>query len=131
MREVADDVLSEEFQKELGLESISAAQLSRKHIQVETALLEQIFAELVAQILKQANTRRCRKDFKIIDSTTSGLCLEKYNLAVFRKTKAGIKVHLRLVFVDENDVDPEKVVMPVPNFLETCILRLLFEYVVS
>ncbi|SDN93836.1 protein of unknown function [Paenibacillus sp. yr247] len=46
LREIADDVLSEEFQKELGLESISASQLTRKHNQVESTLLEQIFADL-------------------------------------------------------------------------------------
>ncbi|WP_244209271.1 DUF4372 domain-containing protein [Paenibacillus ferrarius] len=43
LREIADDVLSEDFQKELGLESISAAQLCRKHNQVDSTLLEQIF----------------------------------------------------------------------------------------
>ena len=111
LREIADDVLSEEFQKELGLDSISAAQLSRKHNQVESALLEQVFAELVTRIQTRAVPSKCRNDFKIIDSTTIGLCLQKYKWAVFRKTKAGIKVHLRLVFVDQDDVVPEKAVM--------------------
>ena len=111
LREIADDVLSEEFQKELGLVSISAAQLSRKHNQVDSTLLEQLFTQLVARVLKQASTSKHRNDFKIIDSTTIGLCLQRYKWAVFRKTKAGIKIHLRLVFVDEHDVAPEKAVM--------------------
>jgi Transposase DDE domain/Domain of unknown function (DUF4372) len=111
LREIADDVLSEEFQRELGLNSISAAQLSRKHNQVESTLLEQVFAELVTRIQMQPGPSKRRHDFKIIDSTTIGLCLQKYKWAAFRKTKAGIKVHLRLVFVDQEDVVPEKAVM--------------------
>ncbi|MCZ8513201.1 IS4 family transposase [Paenibacillus filicis] len=111
LREIADDVLCEEFQQELDLNTISAAQLSRKHNQVDSALLEQVFTELVVRIQKQVNPSRIRSDFKIIDSTTIGLCLQKYKWAVFRKTKAGIKVHLRLVYVDQDDVIPEKAVM--------------------
>ncbi len=45
---------------------------------------------------------------KIIDATTVGLCLQKYKRATFRKTKAGIKLHIRLAFVGEQDVFPEK-----------------------
>ncbi|WP_240420280.1 IS4 family transposase [Paenibacillus periandrae] len=91
--------------------AISAAQLCRKHNQVDSSLLEQIFADLVARILKDASSTKHRNDFKIIDSTTIGLCLQKYKWAVFRKTKAGIKVHLRLVFISENDVIPEEAVV--------------------
>src|SRR5690606_9176593 len=48
LREIADDVLSEDFQQELGIQSISASQLSRKHKQVDSSLLEQVFTELVS-----------------------------------------------------------------------------------
>lgn len=37
LRAIADDLLQEEFQRALGFESISAAQLSRKHKQVDPA----------------------------------------------------------------------------------------------
>lgn len=111
LREIADDVLSEEFQKELGLNSISASQLSRKHNQVDACLLEQVFSELVTRIQRQAGSFKCRNGFKIVDSTTIGLCLQKYKWAIFRKTKAGIKIHLRLVFVGPEDIVPEKAVM--------------------
>lgn len=111
LREIADDVLSDEFQSELGLDSISAAQLSRKHNQVDPVLLEQVFSELVNQIQSQAGHFKHKHDFKVIDSTTIGLCLQKYQWATFRKTKAGIKVHLRLVFVDQDDVLPERAVI--------------------
>ncbi|MBG9563988.1 transposase [Brevibacillus agri] len=35
--------------------------------------------------------------------------MQKYKWATFRKTKAGIKLHLRLVFADQGDVYPEKI----------------------
>ncbi|WP_340673042.1 IS4 family transposase [Brevibacillus agri] len=110
LRAIADDVLSKEFQQELGLSSISPSQLSRKNNQVEPALLEEIFVDLVQQIQSvSGNTHSLRKDIKIIDSTTIGLCLQKYQWATFRKTKAGIKIHLRLVFANQEDVYPDKI----------------------
>ncbi|WP_433947719.1 IS4 family transposase [Brevibacillus agri] len=110
LRAIADDVLSKKFQRELGLSSISPAQLSRKNNRVDPALLEEIFVDLVGQIQRHSgNTYSLRKDMKIIDSTTIGLCLQKYKWATFRKTKAGIKLHLRLVFADQGDVYPEKI----------------------
>jgi hypothetical protein len=45
---------------------------------------------------------------KVIDSTTVSLCLQQFRWATFRKTKAGIKLHLRLAFVDTDDVVPER-----------------------
>ncbi|MDQ8738388.1 IS4 family transposase [Paenibacillus sp. LHD-38] len=108
LRDIADDVLCKEFQQELGLESISAAQLCRKHNQVDPDLLQLVFERLVKQILAQRNPAAFRNDMKIIDSTTISLCLQKYKWAVFRQSKAGIKIHMRLSFVGEQDVLPEK-----------------------
>jgi hypothetical protein len=48
---------------------------------------------------------------KIIDSTTISLCLSKYKWATFRKTKAGIKLHLRVAFADPDHVYPDKAVI--------------------
>lgn len=111
LREIADDVLHEDFQRELGLESISAAQLSRKHNRVDSTLLKDIFMHLVRQIYRLSSSIPNRRDYKIIDSTTISLCLQKYPWAEFRKTKAGMKLHHRLAFVSPEDVCPEKVVM--------------------
>jgi IS4 transposase len=109
LREIADDVLSKELQQELGLESISAAQLCRKHNQVDPSLLKEVFERLVHQILsKKSCSIANRKTLRIIDSTTISLCLQKYKWAEFRKTKAGIKIHLRLAYIGEHDVLPEK-----------------------
>jgi len=61
----ADDVLCQDVQREIGLESISAAQLSRKHNGVNPALLEQVFASLVARILSNSSSSISRRTFKI------------------------------------------------------------------
>jgi hypothetical protein len=111
LREIADDVLSKDFQQELGMASISAAQLSRKHRQVDSALLEQVFTELVQRIRQNTTPDSLRRDFRIIDSTTIGLCLQKYKWAEFRKTKAGVKLHFRLAYIDDETVVPEKVTL--------------------
>jgi FOG: Transposase and inactivated derivatives len=111
LREIADDLLSKGFQKELGITSISASQLSRKHNRVDTALLEQVFMDLVCRIRQITSPYAMRRDFRIIDSTTIGLCLQKFKWAEFRKTKAGVKLHFRLVYIDDEKVAPEKVLM--------------------
>lgn len=87
LREIAADVLCKDFQKELGMKSISASQLSRKHNQVDSALLEQVFMSLVLQIRRSTTPSFLRKDFKIIDSTTIGLCLKKSKWAESEKQK--------------------------------------------
>ncbi|BBH21763.1 hypothetical protein Back11_31080 [Paenibacillus baekrokdamisoli] len=96
LRDIANDVLSLEIQRELNLPSISAAQLSRKHNQVDPALLEQVFTRLVKQIHSHANPHLSRNKLKIIDSTTIVLCLQKFKWEHFRSTKAGIKLHSRI-----------------------------------
>lgn len=108
LRHIADDVLSKSFQQDLGLTSISAAQLSRKHKQVNPELLRQVFEHLVKRIFSKYRAPAHRNKIKIIDSTTVVLCLQKYKWAHFRKTKAGIKIHMRLSFLGEQDVIPEK-----------------------
>lgn len=69
--------------------------------------------DLVHQIRSKSIFRSCsvKRDFRVVDSSTISLCLNQYKWATFRKSKAGIKVHLRLVFVEENTVIPEKVVI--------------------
>lgn len=111
LREIADDVLSKDFQKELGITSISAAQLCRKHNQVDPALLEQVFMDLVHRIRQSTAPSSLRRDFRIIDSTTIGLCLQKFRWAKFRKTKAGVKLHFRLAYIDDETTIPDKVLM--------------------
>lgn len=48
---------------------------------------------------------------KIIDSSTFPLNLTHHKWAKFRKTKADVKLHLRLVFMEKGESYPEKVVI--------------------
>jgi Transposase DDE domain/Domain of unknown function (DUF4372) len=108
LRDIANHMLNHAFQKELGLSSISASQLSRKHNQVDSELLKHVFERLVKQMRVRHAPANHRKNMKIIDSSTVALCLNTYKWAAFRKSKAGIKLHLRLAFVGENEVLPER-----------------------
>jgi len=108
LRHIADDVLCEDLQRELGLTSISASQLSRKHKQVDPELLRHVFENLARLVVSRQGTTAHRYKVKIIDSTTVTLCLQKFKWAEFRKTKAGIKIHMRVAFMDEQGVIPEK-----------------------
>lgn len=46
----------------------------------------------------------------LIDSSTISLCLSQYKWADFRKTKAGIKIHTRIIF-HEDLVYPDKIIL--------------------
>lgn len=48
---------------------------------------------------------------KIIDSSTLPLNLTNHQWAEFRKTKAGVKLHLRLIFMDKGTSYPDKAVL--------------------
>jgi len=108
LRHIADDVLCEDLQRELGLTSISASQLSRKHKQVDPELLRLVFERLAKIALLRPGAAVRRYKIKIIDSTTVTLCLQKFQWAEFRKTKAGIKIHIRIAFLGDQEVIPEK-----------------------
>ncbi|OZQ91452.1 IS4 family transposase [Paenibacillus sp. VTT E-133291] len=108
LRDIADDVNNDEFQRELGFSSISAAQLCRKHNQVNPDLLQNVFERLASRILSHSTSPAERTAMKVIDSTTVSLCLQQFKWATFRKSKAGIKLHLRLAFVDAEGVVPER-----------------------
>ena len=108
---ISDALLDEDFQKAVGFESISASQLSRKNNELNPSILTMIFLDLVSQIQAHNNQARNVMPLKIIDSTTLPLNLTHYKWATFRKTKAGVKLHLRLVFIGKDNVYPDKAVM--------------------
>src|SRR5699024_9411355 len=58
------------------------------------------------------NTRRkVTTPLKIIDSSTLPLNLGNHQWAEFRKTKSGVKLHLRLVFMDKGLSYPDQAVI--------------------
>lgn len=108
---MSDALLNEDLQKTLGFESISASQLSRKNNEINPAILSTIFLDLVYKIQQFHSKSGKDMPLKIIDSSTLPLNLTNYKWAKFRKTKAGVKLHLRLVFMDKDTVYPEKAVI--------------------
>lgn len=111
LEEISDALLDEDLQKILGFESISTSQLSRKNNNINPLILSHMFLDLVWKIQHYHMKSEKRMPLKIIDSSTLPLNLTNYQWAKFRQTKAGVKLHLRLVFMDKNAVYPEKAVI--------------------
>lgn len=113
LREISSCLNDEEISKALNLNSIHASTISRRLTSVPTEALEAIFVSLknecIAQIGLNATTTLLGR-LHLIDSTTISLCVTRYRWAEFRKTKGGIKVHLRLR-VHDGGVIPDKMVM--------------------
>jgi Transposase DDE domain/Domain of unknown function (DUF4372) len=77
----------------LGLKSVKRSSLAdalktRNHI-----VFEEHFYTLLEE-LKSMDKRKYRKQIKILDSTTIGLCKTIFEWAKFRSTKSGIKIHI-------------------------------------
>ncbi len=111
LRAISDALLDDDLQSELGFESISASQLSRKNNEMDPLILSNIFLDLTRKIRFFHDQNKTRVALKIIDSSTLPLNLTNYNWAKFRKTKAGAKLHLRLVFMEDHSIYPEKAVI--------------------
>ncbi|MCO4097779.1 IS4 family transposase, partial [Macrococcus canis] len=110
LRAISDSVFSEELQKTLGFSSISYSQLSRKLNEVPTELFQYIFMQLLNQIQHMNNFNQKRKittPLKVIDSSTLPLNLRNHRWAKFRKTKSGVKLHMRLVHMPDCDSYPD------------------------
>lgn len=111
LRSISDAFCSEDLQKKVGLESISAAQLSRKNRELDPEILATIFADLVAQIRGFHRQKGHCESLKLIDSSTITLNAKDFKWATFTKTKSGVKLHLRLVFMENGQVYPDKMTM--------------------
>lgn len=101
------------LQKELGLKSISKSQLSRKLSDLSPEIFQAILHHLVQQIHREFGVVKGNKllgKIHLIDSTTISFCLSQYRWADFRNTKAGVKIHTRVVF-HEGEVSPDKIIV--------------------
>jgi IS4 transposase len=114
LRALSDCVFSEELQHATNLESISFSQLGRRLNQVPTEFFQSLFLDVVAQIHTKTDFQTRRKTttpLKIIDSSTLPLNLTNHKWAEFRKTKSGVKLHLRLVFMEKGCSYPDQAVL--------------------
>ena len=110
LRDIANNFNDEEFRLAIDLESISASQISRRLRDLEPEVLKLLFELAINKLGCEIGSDNLIKEtgrIHLIDSTTIGLCLTKYPWAIFRKTKSGVKVHLRLRFC-QGIVIPDK-----------------------
>lgn len=108
---ISDWLFNDQLQHETELNSISVSQLSRRLNGMPPQLFQSIFLDLVAQIHDKTHYSKLVMPLKIIDSSTLPLSLANHRWAEFRKTKAGVKLHLRLVFMEKGISYPEKAVL--------------------
>ncbi len=106
---------NEALQQELDLDSFSTSQLSRRFRDMNPALYESVYEHVIQKIHRQFGVRKGNEalgKINLIDASTISLCLTQYRWAEFRNTKAGIKLHTRVVYCeDENTTIPDKVVL--------------------
>ncbi|MFA9560694.1 DUF4372 domain-containing protein, partial [Evansella sp. AB-rgal1] len=105
---LSDCLFDDQLQKGIDLDSISISQLSRRLNGMNPDLFQGLFLDLVGQIHAKTHYTKLIMPLKVIDSSTIPLNLTNHNWAKFRKTKAGVKLHLRLVFMEKGMSYPEK-----------------------
>lgn len=111
LHELSNCLFDDQLQKEIDLDSISISQLSRRLNDMNPELFQKLFLDLVSQIYVKTHYTKLAMPLKIIDSSTLALNLTNHSWAKFRKTKAGVKLHLRLVFMEKGASYPKKAVM--------------------
>lgn len=107
----------EELHPHIEFDGISASQLSRKQSAWSPQLFEKIFHHLVLEIQAQMKQKQMPivRDIgrlHVIDSSTMSMSLTQYPWATFRKTKAGIRLHLRVVVTKDLTVPDKAVLLP-------------------
>ena len=117
LKELADTIeLDKDLQKALQLTSISASTLSRRIRNIHHDLWAQTFSSVACNVTKSMTSKaNCDpKDYRIniIDASTISLCLKKYLWAEFRGTKAGIKLHQRIVLHDGHSYPDKATLTP-------------------
>ncbi|HHY20785.1 MAG TPA: IS4 family transposase [Bacilli bacterium] len=113
LREISSCLNDEEISTALNLDSIHFSTISRRLASVSTEVLETVFLRLRNECMAKIGlnaTEDLLGRLHLIDSSTISLCVTKYGWAEFRKTKGGIKVHLR-IRVHNDGVIPDKMVM--------------------
>lgn len=111
LHELNARLFNNDLQKKVGLDSISVSQLSRRLSGLNPDIFQGLFLDLVSQIHAKTHYSQLHMPLKIIDSTTLPLNLTNHRWAEFRKTKAGVKVHLKLVFMEKGTSYPEQTVL--------------------
>jgi len=114
LREISNNFNDDRFSTEVGINSFSAAQLSRRLRDLPIYIVQSLFMEIMSNAVKLLGNKANRElgAIRIIDSSTISLCLTRYPWAIFRKTKSGVKLHLSLRFVNGVTVPEDAIITP-------------------
>ncbi len=130
LRKMAISLNNTDLKKSIGLDSISASQISRKARCLPTQLIHTLFQEIIHQFGIESGFNHIQKNLGnlyLIDSSTISMCLTKYRWAKFRKTKGGIKLHLRIKFYEQGVLPDLAIVTPAKPADKTQMNNLVVE----
>ncbi|WP_391202786.1 IS4 family transposase [Psychrobacillus sp. L4] len=120
---------TEEFQTFIQMDAISDSQLSRKQSLLTPAIFEKVFRHLVGSIQsKMKSNEPILRDIRkllVIDSSTISMSLSQYPWATFRKTKAGVRLHLRVVVTKDVTLPDQAVILPAKHADRTQMNKLV------
>ncbi|MCL5982325.1 MAG: IS4 family transposase [Firmicutes bacterium] len=117
LRDISNSLHHKAHSQMIDLSSISHSQIARRLSAIPTEALQTLFQELVRQAGTKIGFAKIRDSvgrIYLIDASVISLCLSRYRWAEFRKTKSGVKLHLRLrlfeqgVFPDWAKITPAK-----------------------
>ena len=104
LRDISNSLNHKDHSLCMKLESISHSQISRRLNAIPTSVFQVLFQDLVHQAGIKMGFEKIRNNLGriyLIDSSTISLCLSRFRWAEFRKTKGGVKLHLRLRFFEQ------------------------------
>lgn len=130
LRDISNKLKSPQFSRAINLESISFSQISRRLRGLPTRFIQLLFSHLTTRIGKEIgfeNLRNAVGRIYLIDATTISLCLTQYRWAEFRRTKGGVKLHLRLKFCEEEVLPDKAIVTPARSADKTQMDALVVE----
>jgi hypothetical protein len=113
LRDISNALNDDKFSEKIELDSISASQISRKLRNIDPDITKILLKSITQKTSKEMGSKNPVQSIGciyLIDSSTISLCVSQYKWAYFRKTKAGVKLHLRLNFFEEG-VTPDKAII--------------------
>lgn len=119
LRDISDSLHNKARSQSIDLESISYSQIARRLKAIPTIVLRVLFQDLIRQAGTKMGFLKIRDylgRIYLIDASVISLCLTRYRWAEFRKTKGGIKLHLRLRLFAQGVLPDHTVITPAkPN----------------
>ena len=115
LREISISLNDDAISGAIGLESISFSQISRRLASLPTEAFEKLFKHLVTKSIAKTGLKAVEQNLNrlhLIDSSTISLSLTRYPWAEFRRTKSGIKLHLRVRVLEKGVLPDEVVITP-------------------